>query len=523
MSSTSVSVPIDLYGSSPVEVEFEGLKIKFVLSDRPDAGCGPAAPPVAPASSGGASTVVEADDGDDLGAVGVFFGKIDSAASDARYSVIATRMPEGRGVALHAHDRESVIFIVEDGRWDVRIGDRVQMMEAGDVASILPKTPYSMRNCGPGMAKALFILAPGGFEQYLTAVTAVPPDDRAANAALEKKYGLTRLQWETTNSIGMSLVEIPKGKFMMGSSDAGDDQAKVDERPQHEVVITKPFFIGRYPVTVGEFRKFVNAHPKKKYQTEGQRGKGSTGLDLKTGKVETRPEFTWDDPGIPTSDWHPVSCVSHGDAVAFCEWLSKRENRRYRLPTEAEWEYVCRAGSTTRYYNGDAIDGLPDIANVGDQSLRAKWELKVDQPIELTLVVQDGADYKIPFPLPKGSKLPMNAAPWDDEEPFVSAVGRRLGNGFGVCDMLGQVGEWCRDWYSPTYYAQSPRHDPQGPGTPPKVNSFPIQNVGLELRVLRGGVWLDAPTDCRSADRQTTLRHPAQSAADIGFRVVLEE
>jgi formylglycine-generating enzyme required for sulfatase activity len=314
-----------------------------------------------------------------------------------------------------------------------------------------------------------------------------------------------------TNSIGMELVRMPAGEFLMGSPDS-DPDANADEKPQHLVSITSPFFLGKYEVTVGQFRQFIEATG---YTTEGeQSGQGSTGLDLVTGKVETKPEYNWrywlredaqHPSGFRQTHEHPAVCVSWNDAQEFCRWLRAKEGTEYRLPTEAEWEYACRAGTTTRFYSGDEENTLQEVANIADASLREKWVWRTSDP-----------------PFPEGMHLPPYAKPWNDGYPFTAPVGRFKPNAFGLHDMLGNVGEWCSDWYDPDYYKQSPRDDPQGPSSGPLIDiSDRLPGAPPRtLRVIRGAVWLDPAPGCRSADRYTHRRHPVDSAADIGFRLV---
>jgi formylglycine-generating enzyme required for sulfatase activity len=295
------------------------------------------------------------------------------------------------------------------------------------------------------------------------------------------------------NRIGMKLVEVPAGEFLMGSPDS-DPDAKDNEKPQHLVRITMPFLMGVHEVTVGQFGQFVKETG---YQTDAEEQGGCYGINLATGLVEIKPEYTWQCTGAPPEafkqlDDYPVACVSWDDTQAFCQWLSGKEGKPYRLPTEAEWEYACRAGTTTRFYSGDDEESLREVANVADASLKEKW----------------------PFI--------SWASSWNDDHPFSAPVGKFKPNAFGLHDMHGNAGEWCSDWYDPDYYAQSPQNDPKGPavgkltdisdlvpGAPPRV-----------FRVIRGGVWCDPLPGCRSADRSTQLRHPGASAADVGFRVV---
>src|SRR5262249_51249049 len=137
------------------------------------------------------------------------------------------------------------------------------------------------------------------------------------------------------------------GKFRMGSPDS-DDQALDDEKPQHEVEITRAFYLGKLEVTRGQFRKFVQEVG---YTADGERA---------------GDRATWRDAQyFQQTDQHPVVWVSRNDAKAYCDWLSTKEGKEYRLPREAEWEYSCRAGTTTRFHSGDSEEGLKRVARFG--------------------------------------------------------------------------------------------------------------------------------------------------------------
>jgi formylglycine-generating enzyme required for sulfatase activity len=275
--------------------------------------------------------------------------------------------------------------------------------------------------------------------------------------------------WTTTNSLGMKLQLIPKGKFLMGSLKGEED--RLDEEVAHEIEITRPFYMGKHEVTLGQFRAFVTDA---KYQTEAEKdGKGGRGFDGK--EFVYKPEFTWKNLFFTQGDAQPVVVVSWNDAVAFCEWLSKKEGQRYRLPTEAEWEYACRAGTKTRFNTGEKEDDLKDAGNIADAALKAKW------------------------------KDVFWAKSWNDGYAFTAPVGVFRGNAFGLQDMHGNAWEWCSDWYAEEYYSKSPKQDPQGPAT------------GKE-RVARGGAWSTQPKFCRSAYRD---HHEPEYRSDcVGFRVV---
>jgi len=182
----------------------------------------------------------------------------------------------------------------------------------------------------------------------------------------------------TTNSIGMRLVLIPPGEFQMGSP-AGDGVASSDEKPHHNVRITKPFYLGVCEVTQEQYERVMAQNPSR-FKGDPQR---------------------------------PVGYVSWTGAAEFCRKLSEKEGVTYRLPTEAEWEYACRAGTTTRYYFGD------DEASLGEYACCGKTH----------------------------------------------AVGEKKPNAWGLYDMHGNVWEWCHDWADENYYAVSPTDDPPGPET----------------------------------------------------------
>jgi formylglycine-generating enzyme required for sulfatase activity len=183
--------------------------------------------------------------------------------------------------------------------------------------------------------------------------------------------------------------------------------------------------------------------------------------------------------GWKQTDAHPVVNVTWNEAVKFCEWLSRKEKRTYALPTEAEWEYACRAGTRTRYYSGDDEASLKKVANIQDASLKAKLD----------------ADYAKHYVFQS----------WDDGYPFTAPVGSFQPNGWGLYDMHGNVWQWCADWYGKDYYGNSPIKDPKGPESG-------------KYRVLRGGSWGTNPRNCRSARRGI---EPGVRRDSNGFRVVL--
>ncbi len=175
---------------------------------------------------------------------------------------------------------------------------------------------------------------------------------------------------ETTNSIGAQMILIPPGEFLMGAPDA-DADATPQEKPQHRVRLTKPFAIGATEVTNWQFRQFVEAT---KYVTQAESDRqGAFDVNPQVRK----PSNTWNSPELKQRerDEHPVRCVSWEDARRFCEWLTQTEGQTYRLPTEAEWEFACRAGTATRYAFGDNFSDTASPPGSSGAPLRAVAQL----------------------------------------------------------------------------------------------------------------------------------------------------
>ncbi|MBO10987.1 MAG: hypothetical protein CMJ68_09505 [Planctomycetaceae bacterium] len=229
------------------------------------------------------------------------------------------------------------------------------------------------------------------------------------------------------NSIGMRFRNIPAGQFLMGAI-PNDMNAQDDEKPRHPVILTDNFFLGQFEVTQRQFHIVMGTNPS--WFRRVGRGQEALGWSI--------------DP-----DTLPVEMVSWQDAVEFCNRLGnlpeeRTAGRRYRLPTEAEWEYACRAGTTTRFEFGEQFDGT--AANMN----RTRSH-----------------------PLPCGSFAP---------------------NRFGLFDMHGNVLEWCSDWHSPTWYSNSPVKNPRGPESPDE-----------DHHVLRGGGWGFPAASCSFRDRISTF------------------
>jgi sulfatase modifying factor 1 len=330
----------------------------------------------------------------------------------------------------------------------------------------------------PGVAPAAWVIP-----DRLTAAF-----NRSQADAARKAWAMYRhIDEKEKDSIGIEVIVIPPGTFLMGNPETMDEILKAfpaadrgplrGEWPAHLVTIEQPFYLGVYEVTVGQFKRFVGETG---YQTDAERdGKGGTGYTGDTARpFQRRAIFTWRDWGANQTDDMPVVNVSYNDALAFCGWLSRTNGRRYRLPTEAEWEYACRAGTVSRYYNGDDPENLVKIGNVADATARAKW------PGLMSLDSSDG---------------------W----AFTSPVGGFQPNGFSLYDMTGNAWEWCSDWFNEDFYAVSPAMNPVGTAS------------GSE-RVVRGGGWRDQPPKgyCRSSARNKLS--PDGRTNNVGFRVAVD-
>ncbi len=289
------------------------------------------------------------------------------------------------------------------------------------------------------------------------------------------------LEKEITNGIGMKLAWIPPGTFLMGSP--MEEKDRFTDEARHQVTLTRGFYLGRYEVTCGEFGQFVEDD---RYVPETI-DKGGLGYDPGARAFAQRKEFDWRSTGFAQTEAHPVVNVSWDDATAFCRWLTRKEGKEYRLPTEAEWEYACRAATTTRFACGESEQELKQAANIADQSLKTKWD-------HATLGNKSSQKYLTEW---------LAQVSWDDGQPFTAPVGQRRANRFGLHDMHGNVWEWCQDWYGE--YPTQAVTDPPGPSK----GSY---------RVRRGGGWDDGPRFCRSAFRGAIA--PTERRFSLGFRVV---
>lgn len=321
-----------------------------------------------------------------------------------------------------------------------------------------------------------------------TATPAIAPFDAGEARGYQTAWARhLRVDVESTNSLGMKMRLIPPGEFLMGAREEDFESLTSEETrklrieaecPQHQVSLTEPYWLGATEVTVAQFRRFVEDTG---YKTEAERdGNGGVATELSDGKmkISRRPEWIWTNPGFEQTDDSPVVQVSWNDAVAFCNWLSRQDGLHpayrddgagswqqiegatdgFRLPYDAEWEFACRAGTTTLNFFGDDLNGMGEFA----------W-----------------------FQQNSGGKS--------------HSVAARQANPFGLFDILGNAGEWVQDRYVKNYYQSSPRSNPRGPAA----------GVG---RVRRGWTW----TQNLKVHFRCTLRFAFDPSArhwDTGFRV----
>ena len=280
----------------------------------------------------------------------------------------------------------------------------------------------------------------------------------------------------------MEFVRIQAGCFWMGQTEAERKQIidvygkdyydrydYKDELPRHEVCVDG-FWLAKYPVTVGQFQQFVKASG---YETDAEK-KGAS-YTWKESKWQEVKGINWKNPGFEQTDEHPAVCLSWNDGVALAKWLSKNNEGTIRLPTEAEWEYACRAGTDTARFWGDDPSQACQYANVRD--LTANKQLK--------------------------QKYFHNC---DDGYVFTSPVGTFLPNPWGLFDMLGNVWEWTVDTYDEKAYEKHKRDNPI------------MESGGASFRVLRGGSWNVFPASVRCAARGRI--RPTVSFANTGQRLL---
>ncbi|UCH82019.1 MAG: SUMF1/EgtB/PvdO family nonheme iron enzyme [Nitrospiraceae bacterium] len=301
-----------------------------------------------------------------------------------------------------------------------------------------------------------------GYDKKTVRLDLSAGEDRVLSIALDKQGR------EIQNGLGMKFMLIKPGSFTMGSPDEEHDT--FHDEVLHKVTLTEPFYLQTTEVTVGQFRKFVKNTG---FRTEAENGNGCWISKQDSGwKIDRNS--SWDNPGSWNShtnrqmDQHPVTCISWNDVIAFINWLNRRDEGTYRLPSEAEWEYAARAGSTSPFAFGKCLSS--DHANFGSpgpEFSHCRDEFKVYRGM----------------PVLAGTLSP---------------------NKWGIYNMHGNVSEWCSDWYGS--YPSKPSQNPKGPSS------------GTE-RVIRGGHWRASAYASRSA-RRTSFK-PDFASDVIGFRLIM--
>jgi formylglycine-generating enzyme required for sulfatase activity/serine/threonine protein kinase len=391
----------------------------------------------------------------------VTFEKHQSAVRAVRFS------PDGRLIASIANEYPVRV-------WDSATGREIAVLAGlrGDpeFLQFSPKGRW-IYSGAQSTLKAWVISTGAGHEEFPGTVDSTNSSNPAAPRPMPVEPAPARVDQPRSieNSIGMKLVLIREGDFPMGSPD-WDKNAEDDEKPQHAVRITRPFYLGATEVTVGQFRRVAEPMG---LRTEAETdGKGGKVQNEATKNFDQDPKYTWRNPGFAQTDEHPVVDVSWNDAIAFCNKLSELEKLKpyyesgtgtprggggYRLPTEAEWEYACRAGTMGRFHFGDGESAVGEYAWFVGNSGRTTH--------------------------PVGQKRP---------------------NAWHLFDMLGNAREWCWDAYDAKFYTNSPGADPLGPseGT---------------ARVCRGASWVNGHWRFRSVDRYSSA--PGDRNNVMGFRV----
>jgi len=323
------------------------------------------------------------------------------------------------------------------------------------------------------------------------------PNDRHGNPIRRGSDKVTGLPLEIRHrATGMHFVFIPAGEFVMGSPE-GEKGRHVNEGPTHRVRLTRPFYMGKYEITVRVFKIFVRDTG---YQTESERNFPRENCHWDGQTWVNKPGATWRAPKFDQDDRHPAVLISWNDSRELAKWLNKglslrmgegRGGRsggnvgaegswRFVLPTEAQWEYACRAGTTARFYWGDDETQAGRSGNVHDRTMADRMP-----------------KWKVGWSLPRFET--------QDGYAFTAPVGKYTPNGWGLYDMIGNVWEWCRDGYGG--YPAGETTDPSGLGT-------------SATRVGRGGCWGHGPREARSAYRWHTT--PTNRYATAGARLCVE-
>ncbi len=322
-------------------------------------------------------------------------------------------------------------------------------------------------------------------------------------------------QEQATDSVGTKFRLLEGGWFIQGTS-GGESALKRGfplstagqffgnaEDPAHVTWITRPFYLAETEVTVGQFRSFVEDTG---YETSAERGDTQmvgwepTPADkplYQSHDFLRNAKFSWKNPGFRQADSHPVVGISWTDAKAFCKWLSNKDAVQYRLPTEAEWEFACRAGTATWFSFGDKARGVVHrFGNLGN--------------VELERHRKHAAE--------RQWLLDWDSDP-EDGHVFTAPVGSYEANAWGLRDMHGNVWEWCEDLWLDTIYKdyRRPRYDQPDKVAVDPVNSDRPQTPANDFHTIRGGSWFNGDLIARSANRTYWDRQDA--ACYVGFRL----
>jgi len=288
------------------------------------------------------------------------------------------------------------------------------------------------------------------------------PFDAAQARSLQAAAGPRTRELDLGEGVTLALVRIPAGRFVMG-----DPEGERDEQPLAVVEVPQPFWMARFEITNEQYRRFDPAHDS---------------------RFEHRSSWIFDESylGWPlNASRQPVVRVSWNEAMAFCRWLSQRLGERVALPTEAQWEYACRAGTATPLAYGDLDTDFARHANLADQTIRK--------------LAEEGWR-------PKAPDLAAREARFNDGVLVTADVGRYEPNAWGLHDLHGNAAEWTRSSYRPYPWDALATEEPA---------------LDADLKVVRGGSWRDRPKRARSAFR---LSYPAyQKVFNVGFRIIVED
>ena len=294
------------------------------------------------------------------------------------------------------------------------------------------------------------------------------------------------------NNIGPKMVLIPGGEFVMGSPQSETGRYE-DEGPQHTVTISKPFFMAEAPISVAQFRIFIEATG---YRTIAEKEQWAEWRNPKTGEWEGQASLNWrhNQRGEVNGDDYPVVYVAWDDAMAYVEWLSKITKHTYRLPSEAEMEYTNRAGTTTRYWWGNETP-KQNVANLkGEHDIPENDKTWYPTPEERQYAYAHGY-------------TPFLFEGYGDSYWGLSPVASFKANPFELYDTAGNVWEWTKDCWNGSYHGA------------PADGSARVTGA-CNYRVVRGGSYYCFPRHVRSANRWKQLR--INRAMYIGFRVARE-